>query len=206
MLTSQKFNLQAALRSGILIPVLILAGGAAGYFLIYPKFISLSKARAGFETKQEEIVKLRQQQEEAKKLLLNYERKKEQLVSIDQALPRSPQIPELLAALDYFAVQGGVKISNLQLSSPSLQDIGLNPASSETPKRIDDFTRAVKDVGIIALDVSFKGQYPNLKTFLLNLEQSLRIFDVYFVLLGSVETKTGEGQEFTIRAHTYYQK
>ncbi len=198
------FNL-AQLSSGILVPVLVLAGVAGGYFLVYPKFQAVLSHREVAASKKLMSEDASSRLISIQELVADLEKKSKGLKTVDEALPEAPRIPELLVTLDYLAKQSGLSVESLQITlAPTLKT---NKAGQDVSQvlRVETILSKTQNLEVMQIDLALKGQYQNLKSFLGNVEQSLRLLDILTLVIGVPEEKSGS-QDYSLRMLTYYQK
>src|SRR3989338_91075 len=195
------------LISAVFIPVLILGIGLFGYLIVWPKYQNLNAERGLFATKKADVESRKNSLASVNGLISELKNNLDELEPMDEALPTAPRIPELLANFDYLARQSGLSITNLQISQgPSLEPTG----PEGFPVQIDDqeiveLLSTTENLGLMVVGGSFRGRYVNLQTFLLNLEQNLRLQDVQNLTLGQVDQESGL-QDFHLKIQVYYQK
>ena len=195
------------LISAVFIPVLILGIGLFGYLIVWPKYQNLNAERGLLATKKADVESRKNSLASVNGLISELKNNLDELEPMDEALPTAPRIPELLANFDYLARQSGLSITNLQISQgPSLEPTG----PEGFPVQIDDqeiveLLSTTENLGLMVVGGSFRGRYVNLQTFLLNLEQNLRLQDVQNSTLGQVDQESGL-QDFHLKIQVYYQK
>ncbi|MDP3993359.1 MAG: type 4a pilus biogenesis protein PilO [bacterium] len=195
------------LISAVFLPALVLAIGLFGYLILWPKYQNLNAERGVLKAKEEDVKSRQNSLASVNGLIEELKNSQDKLQSIDEALPTAPRIPELLANMDYLASQSGLLISNLQISpGPSLEPTGPEgfPVQIDDPE-IMELLSSTESLGLMTVDGSFRGRYVNLQTFLLNLEQNLRLQDVQSLTLGEVDQESGL-QDFNLKIQIYYQK
>jgi len=192
-----KFDL-SQLSSGILVPVFVLVIGFIAYFAVTPIVKKVKADRrvladktAGAEIRGSQFLSV-------KNLISQLEEKKPQLADVETAVPAAPEIPELLANLDQLARQSGLVIANLDISSGEAAASGVGSARKAAAP-------VSADLGTIRLELTMEGVYANLKAFLFNAEQNLRVMDIDMLDFGEINEKTGS-QEYLVSMRTYYQK
>lgn len=195
------------LISAVFIPVLILGIGLFGYLIVWPKYQNLNAERGLLATKKADVESRKNSLASVNGLISELKNNLDELEPMDEALPTAPRIPELLANFDYLARQSGLSITKLQISQgPSLEPTG----PEGFPVQIDDqeiveLLSTTENLGLMVVGGSFRGRYVNLQTFLLNLEQNLRLQDVQNSTLGQVDQESGL-QDFHLKIQVYYQK
>ena len=195
------------LISAVFLPGLVLAIGLFGYLVLWPKYQNLNSERGVLKAKEADVANRQNSLASVNGLIEELKNSQDDLGSIDEALPTAPRIPELLANMDYLANQSGLLINNLQISpGPSLEPTGPEglPVQIDDPE-VMELLSSTEDLGLMLVDGSFRGRYVNLQTFLLNLEQNLRLQDVQSLTLGQVDQESGL-QDFNLKIQVYYQK
>lgn len=193
------------LAGGIIIPVVVVLIGAVGYFLLLPKYQALGAAKAGREQKQQELAGRQEQLQSVRKLAAELAEKKEKLALVDEAIPDAPRIPELLADLDYLAKQSGILITGLEVTTAATLANLPGGTELETVQKTETILGKTKKLGILQISLRLSGRYANLRTFLLNAEQNLRLMDADSLVFGQVDSDS-KLQEFSLKIQTYYQK
>lgn len=182
--------------SGVLLPLFLMGGVVFGYFGVRPKYQDVREQKDSLKNKKTELQDKQQKLLSIEDLLKEVRNKNKELQKVDEALPPSPEVPELLANLESLAQISGLLLSNIQLTLLQEQASG-QEAASGGPK-----TNALV---IIEVNLVARGTYANLKTFLLNAERNLRLLDIQNLTLGQVDEETG-AQDFSLKLKTYYQK
>lgn len=182
------------LSAGVIIPVLVLAMMVFGYFVGWPQITSLRESQGLLAAKTAAIDDQETSLSSVKKLLSDVESKQDSVALLDGALPTSPDIPELLANLEFLALQSGLVVRDLQIElAPVLSSSDEESPGTETK------------LGVILAEVSLSGQYPQLSAFFLNVEHNLRLLDVQNIEFGSADLES-DAQNYTVSLKTYYQK
>lgn len=126
----------------------------------------------------------------------NFKNKSLDLNKANLSLPnKNVDLPNFLADLQQLASASGVSLSNLQTTD-------VTPATGQPTQ--ENAIEAV-DVNIIA-----SANFASLSEFLLNLENSLRLIDVYHVTIRGDQNSTGSSAitllQYQIKMYIYYQK
>ncbi len=191
--------------TGIIVPLLVIGSGLLGYFLLLPRYNEMRLSRETLESKKLLAARTASQFSNIQNLVADLEQKKKDLKPIDEALPPAARIPELLANLDYLAKQSGFLLGDLQITTaPTLETLEPGEKLSRVA-RLEALLEGTEDLGVMQVDLQVFGQYQNLKSFLLNVEQNLRLMDIQSMVFGSLSEEL-ELQEYSIRLLTYYQK
>lgn len=198
------FNL-SQYSSGLIIPILVLGAAGLAYFLLLPEFKDVRMSREALVSKKSVVEQWQNTFDRMKKMIADLEAKRTEIKPLDQAIPTSPDIPELLANLEQLARQSGLLISGLQISTvptvsaPAPGEDLVQAESTEQP------LRSAENLSVMNLSLNVAGQYPQLEAFLLNMERNLRLMDLQTVSFGGADEDAG-GQEYTLQIQTYYQQ
>ncbi len=192
--------------SGFVIPFLVLLAAVAGYFYLLPKYRELKEQKQALAKKQVEVSGQEAQLGGVKDLIADLKQKEAELLPLDEALPTAPAVPQLLANLEALTSASGLLTANLQLTLPSTVSraeatAGLEPSH----RRVEGVLGSAENLAVLQIDLIVKGQYLNLKTFLSNLEQNMRLLDILSLTFTPVEKETG-AQDYALRIQTYYHK
>ncbi len=182
------------LSSGVIIPVLIIAALVAGYFLVWPQYKKIQDSKTNLAAKQTAINERKASIDSVKDLVADLEKKRAGLSAIDEALPPAPDLPVLLANLEYLANQSGMAVENLQIQSSAGPSLSSGQAVIEETK-----------TGQIGIDLSVQGRYPQLLALILNIEKNLRLLDIQGISFGQPDQETAS-RSYAIQIMTYYQK
>jgi len=182
------------LSSALLVPVLVLAGIAFSYFMVWPQYVRIKDSKADLAAREATVRERRTSVESINALVADLQSKRTSLQPVEESLPRTPDIPELLANLEFLARQSGLIVENIsiQLAQDVLGPDGL-------PRQTEN------DLGIIQVDFSVSGQYPQLRALILNMEANLRLLDIQAINFGAVNDET-QTQSYSVRLQAYYQK
>lgn len=191
------------ITSGVIIPLLVLAIVGIGYFLLLPKYQAIRADHQSLSQKQASTEALKSKLGSIKSLISDADKNKTELESLDEAIPDAPRIPELLANFDYLVQQSGLLLTNLNITLP---EISKKPDQPKFNKRLESILSSTDNLGIIAVNVAVSGQYQNLKNFLLNLEQNLRLMDVAEITFGTRGSESQDTREYSLKIETYFQR
>lgn len=201
---SKRFNLEQ-LSGGIIVPLFILLLGAGIYFILLPQYRELSSLRDLKESKAAAFEGRKASLSGVQSLVKNLEQARPNLQIIEEALPTAPRIPELLANFDYLAGQSGITISSMELApAPTLKTAGAG-VGTEQIQELQKLRDSATNLGIMQAQLSLLGAYPNIKSFILNLEQNLRLMDIGELIFAEVDPESGL-QEYALKINIYYQQ
>ena len=184
--------------SGVIVPIIIIVVAVGGYFAVWPKYRALGSDKEELAAKKEELAANQKTLTNLKSLVEDYAKKKDAAAVVSNVIPTAPEIPELLANLDYLTKQSGISITNIRITLPKV----LKTGEAVIP---DELARSTENLAIMQIDLGLSGKYLNIKTFLLNLEQNGRLMDVKDLNFQQVDEQT-KIQGFTLKIRTYYQK
>lgn len=184
------------LTSGVIVPVLVIGALAVAYFVVWPKYQGVQDRKASLENKKAAVTARRASVDSVKNLVAELEQKRSSLAVMDEALPAAPDIPGLLANIEYLAVQSGLVLENLQVQSGT--GIGPSDPSGQSKK-------SESKTGTISIDLTVQGRYTQLQAFILNIEKNLRLLDIRGITFGQASSESGD-RSYTLQLSTYYQK
>ena len=147
----------------IILILVIIGCGVAGYFLVWPKYQELDNLKKEFEIKDEQLKEKQSYNSELDILAESIKQHSEEIAKIDTALPLQPSI----AALYYF-------IKELD-SKTGLNFENINISSLFTSKATASTTESYYNM---PFSVSMSGNYSEFKDFLEGLYLSSRIVEV----------------------------
>jgi len=182
------------ITSGVIVPVLVAAALAAGYFLVWPQYKAVQDSKANLAAKQTVVNERKASIDSVKNLVADLEKKRASLSAIDEALPLSPDLPVLLANVEYLANQSGMAVENLQIQSSTGPSASSGQVEAIEPK-----------TGTIGIDLTVQGRYPQLLALILNVEKNLRLMDIKSISFGPPDEETGS-RSYAVQLLTYYQK
>ena len=191
--------------SAVLVPVAVIAIGLVGYFVLLPQFKVMSESKDALAAQRAKSQEQQEFLEQIKNLIDEAEKKQADLGILDDVIPTAPDIPELLANLEFLAGQSGLLVKGIDIQpAPTLASLPEGTEVSQV-KRQEQLRSFTEKLGIMEINVTLIGAYPQIKAFILNIEQNLRLMDIQ--TLGFTNSGNDDGtQEFTVQMHTYYQR
>ncbi len=119
------------------------------------------------------------------------------LVSV--AMPVGPDVASIIAQINTLALS-----SNLQVQSFSVANSPVAAASASSTKA-KEAENVRRPVGTLTFQVRVSGSYNDVKTFLGNIENNVRVMDVKNIALAPSVKNEVDGYAVDITATTYYQ-
>lgn len=177
--------------------ILILASAVIGVFYLRPQWQQ-------FQTLQEESENLRNIATELDDLIQNRDAlikaintvSRQDLQKIDQALPQGPRSAEFLVLLETLAKRNNTVLRQVDL-------IGSGEAQSGQPRPGGSLTApSIGTIKEFPVSINVGGSYDAFKSFLGDLERSLRIIDINSL---SFSASSRDLFEFSLKGKTYYQ-
>lgn len=197
------FN-SARVTTALFVPLLLLTVFLAGYYAVKPSYRSMRESRLKLQEKREALARNSESLADIKTLIEEFKTRGSELASVDDALPEAPAVPELLANLDEIGKKSGMAITQISITLPENAPSKFTSDESQGP-RLDRLLSATRDLGIMQVDINVTGTYSNLKTFLTNLEQNLRLTDVLYLTMAS-SGEEGDSQQYVLKVNSYFQK
>lgn len=180
-----------------IIIILIFAAAVIGVFYLRPQwqqFQTLRKESENLRNIAIELDDLIQNRDALLKAINTVSR--QDLQKIDQALPQGPRSAEFLVLLETLANRNNIVLRQVDF-------IGASEPQSGQPRPGGAITApSTSTVKEFPISMNVSGSYEAFKSFLRDLERSLRIIDISSISFSS----SGKDQfEFSIRGKTYYQ-
>ena len=199
-----KYSLQQV-TSGIIIPILVIVVGVAAYIFLLPQYKDVRQQQGQLKQQEEESDSKSIVLQDLKNLASELEEKRAGLSQIDKAIPQSPEIPELLANIDYLVSQSGLLITSLQLSQAQTLSSAGSGQAVELFGRQEMLRSSTQNLGMMQIDLKVVGAYSTIKNFLLNIEQNQRLMDIQELIFEEPDGESGL-QGFNLKILTYYQQ
>ena len=174
--------------------VLIVAAAGVSAFWAYPLWLGVGELGA---TKEELTRTVNQVKDLARlrdDLLARYNSiPRQDLESLEEFFPRSPEAGLLLVNLESLARGSGLLLKTIAVSEGG--ELQVQPADQPQEK-----------VSSLPFQISVSGSYAAFRSFLAALESSRRLIELDQISFDSGKAGTKESYEFTIQAHTYWRK
>jgi len=177
------------------------------YFV--PTFNKVSGLREDlkiWQGKLEDTQALSQKLESLKK---KYDVMSDETKRVNQAIPKGEDVPGLLVQLEQLASQNGLILNSVSFAVADAKKAKKIAVSSEDSAL--SASPAIVSAGAknLALDLSLTGGQGSFKTFLLAIEENLRIMDVATISFAGKGSSGGTGiesvnQDFRISLNTYF--
>lgn len=202
------------LVSFIVVALILLIGG---FFFLYPKFSEIRTVGVfDLQRTQNQLDLKRQIVDETQNLTKIYDNLNlDDVAKLQELLPKEEDLPNLFVQVEAIATA-----SNLRLENVGFTDLGAaakaavpvaaaattdeTTGTTTTPKTtatpVTHVTAASLHQVSVSFTVSGSSGYNDLKTFLTNVESSIRIFDIQSLSYAP----TGQAEQYQINAITYY--
>ena len=176
--------------------ILIILSISIWYFYIDPTYEDLKLLKVEQSEYQDVLDEVSQIQKTRKDLINKYNKfTREDLDRIKVLLPERANNIRLITDLDSLAAQQGISISNISISEN-------NSSGSRGVVESSD-----KKYNTVDLSISFKATYTEFRSFLNELEQSLRIIDVMELTFSSSAGEDFSNEyQFDISLRSYWLK
>ena len=199
------FGDKDAIRTEMLSLVLVLAIMMV-YFILRPINISYKQAKANIVNLKNEENTLIEKKEKLNSLSVNLEDKKVFISEVEDILPKTPEIPEMVLSIEKMA-----KDNSLYMTNFLPVDKGLGEGAGQATKIIiggSGVTSNKTDWNTIEIQFDLMGSYPSIAKFLKDLEKNIRPVDIKSIrITGGGELAYGVAQplRFGITANIFYQ-
>lgn len=179
---------------GLSLAVFLVVGAIIIYFeLTRPAYEEIRLLKG----KQISLENLRDSQRTAinkvKEFLESYDNNGSFRDAVSAALPSDPEVSNVLSQIDGLLRANGLVPQSFSVTLQNLQNLK------------KEETVIVKPVGVLDVRAKFSGSYENLKSFLDNLEDNVRIFDVQSLSIGHFGKPTENVFVYDAVIKTYYQ-
>ena len=171
--------------------LLVIVAIAISYFFTYPQWGGLSVNKASLAVAEQQNSRLKDSEAQLNSFLNDYRSNAEVREKAGKALPlKKSEVESLLANLDKFAADSGISVDSTAFTEAG-QASGVRAS--------------LYQLTYVEVNMAVSGSYPSFRAFLMNLENSLRIFDIHNlnILSGNGESGT---LDYRIVARIYYQK
>ena len=130
-------------------------------------------------------------------LLANYNSAESNLNRLSDALPETPEKPQILSTVESLAIANGLVLSSVTLE----QSANSAPQAVIDPTVNQPTTAPTQQE--VRLSLSLAGTHDSVRSFLDALEKNLRLFDVQILTISEADVA---GQvDFQVSIETYYQ-
>jgi len=189
---SELFRIDKKQQTTLVLLLTIILTLAFGYLLTLPIQSSYAANQLNYKNLELQKSSLQANQDILIKLAKEKETRAEFLSRVTDAMPNSPQIPEILVTLEKMAADNNLVIANF------------------TPKATDE-TRVSPAVNYKSMTLNFdiSGSYPDMKNFLKDLENNIRPINILTISItggGEITQASTQLLRFSIKALVYYKE
>ncbi len=182
----------------VTICILLIITGMMFFLFAWPKYEEFREARITLAKKEAELSGESDYYAKVEKLTVEIDARKDILAKIDDALPTDALIAPMIHFFQKSGVESGLIIKAVTFTNSN--------ASAAPPIGNQALKRDVKE---IAFMVNMTGNYRGLKTFLIAIEKSARLFEVDTIALAPLQSLQNPSQvqnydiKLQIKTHTY---
>jgi len=181
-------------RDAIVIIISLIVFIVLSYFFIYPKISDLREKNYNLALKKDELKKTQEHLTSLKELAPKFDRKKDDLNALEEALPYGDGTEDLVSFLESAAKDKGLAILSITpqtLDEDSTESVETTPSGFKIAK--------------IKSEVSLTGSYPALKGYLELLEGARKIINVSGLSISSAAGTLNPGNlVITMSLSSYY--
>lgn len=202
-------NRLASSRQGLYILLLAVAVILVGFLLVWPKFNQWKTAKDNFKATSANLAERQENLKRIETLVGDYQSKKQQLQILEQTLPSSPAVPQLLANLERLVTSVGMKLNSVTVTddAPALESGG---GKSAKKSQSAGSALNLQKLELVDLKVNLivSGQHSDFYKLLevLQLNQRLYEIDTISVQQPSKGGDKNVGIAFNLLILTKYQK
>ncbi|MDP2932558.1 MAG: hypothetical protein Q8N81_00305 [bacterium] len=199
----------ASSRQGLYILLLVAAVILVGFFLVWPKFSQWKTTKDNFATTSTNLTERQENFKRIEVLVSNYKSKKQQLQILEQTLPSSPAVPQLLANLERLVTSVGMKLDAVTVT----EDTQSSESTGGTPAKKSQSSGSALNLQKLELvdlkvNLNVSGQYSDFYKLLEVLQLNQRLYEVDTISVQQ-SAKSGDqdsGIAFNLLILTKYQK
>lgn len=190
---------QSAVRSGAIALILLILAAVATWLLAWPQYREYQQSKTNLAIAELERDKRVNTIHDIDSLINSYNSQMARLSVMDEALPGSPNVPQLLADLETIALSTGMQMQELEIDQSTNQEQLTSAAQEQLAS-----TGALSGPSIeqVRLHLSVKGSHVSFPQFLAAMEDNLRLFDIKIINAGE---ESEEGVTFDMAVSAYYQ-
>lgn len=157
------------------------------FFLVAPEYDTFGRLQTELGQKKAEFNAEFDYYAQITKIYFDLQSRKDDVKKIDNALPPSSDLGEVVYFLQESAKANGMMVKDLFLSKTST-----NVAETKVG--------GVKD---IVFSIDLIGDYSSLESFIISLEKSARIFEITTITFGSESELSSKSFSLQIKTHSY---
>ena len=203
-------NKNYKIAAGSIGVVVMLAGL---FWLVYPKYQTLRQVTTAslpdkigeLKALEDYAVKIK----ELERVIADWQAKNQTKVKIlEQVLPGTPKVPELIAQLDALARASGFTINSLDFAESEAGQLSGTTGAAVTKAKVAVNKAAGldeildKNIRLVNINLNLTGgDYLSFKKFLDRLEKNMRLLDVVSIDFSS---SLSEGTDYALALRTYY--
>jgi len=147
----------------IILILVIIGCGVAGYFLVWPKYQEFDNLKKEFEIKDEQLKEKQNYNSELDILAESLKQHSEKIAKINTALPDQPSVAALYYFIKELDSETGLDFEDINIST-----LFASKKQTSTGRSYDD----------MSFSVSMSGSYSEFKTFLKSLYLNSRIVEI----------------------------
>jgi len=173
-------------RNRLIIVLLIVGFIVIGWFLVKPAWGDLNVTKENLVQAQIQLDEKEATFQNVAKLLSNFEAQRSRLEILDDALPDSPEVPQLLSGMEELVSASGMSLSALTITEEREDAPAqvFNPVTSGQPQ-VQQNLITQPELVEIKIDLAVTGTPENFYLLLSLLERNLRLLDINIISLGS---------------------
>lgn len=168
-----------------------------GIFALRPTLLTVIELREKLSQGQKANTRLDEKIQSLSQAQVNYEKVKTELPLIEAALPKDPKILDFLNKVDFLAKKNELLIDKVQAQGISLQS--QTKAANETAQDNQDTAHNPRE---ITFSFNAKGYYPNLRSFLNELQALERAVNLDEI--GIEKPKDEDNLNLSLKGMVYY--
>jgi Tfp pilus assembly protein PilO len=184
----------------------VLIAAASAFFLLRPAYQIRSANTQVLEEKKVESGKIKSLNIQAKQSFAELEKNKDSLNRFDLALPAAANVPDIYAHLESLILAANMTIASMNAQDPEPSSTSapgtVAPVSPVVDSSVGALVPSFPSLKVLPINLTVRGDYNSLNSFLGSLEKSLFLLDVQSVDV--VADKSSDFLQFKLEINSYY--
>lgn len=199
----------ASTQAGLITLLLFVGVIAIAWLLLWPGYKGLTEEKDRQVSVESQHETKLQTTRDIDQLVGNYKAKKTDLAILQQGLPPSPMVPQLLANVESLVLQSGMSVEAVKITEQKKDQstqVGASSMQAVAATSTSETFITPHETVVLNIDLSVTGSFDKFPVLLDLLEKNLRLFDIKSVSTESAEIKGSKSTTFVLLIDTFYQK
>ncbi len=188
----------------MLFVLVFLVAAFIGFFdFIQPAYGNIGTLRGQETAQQQLLTTLTATVKQAQQLVASYGTDTSGAAGIALALPAGQDAAGALAQVGGIAAADGLTVTSIAVSTPVIRTQQASAAAAAAAGSASSTMQNAKPAGSFSLRISTNGSYENFKSFMADLENNIRLFDIQSVSIQPAAAAAGKGKAVSVDYFTY---